>query len=34
VPFRHALAPVYERWREKLGEEAWELLEDEVGALR
>jgi TRAP-type C4-dicarboxylate transport system substrate-binding protein len=33
APFRAALAPVYARWRVKIGEAAWELLEREVGAL-
>jgi TRAP-type transport system periplasmic protein len=32
-PFRRALAPVYERWRQKLGEQAWQLLGAEVGRL-
>jgi tripartite ATP-independent transporter DctP family solute receptor len=33
APFRKALAPVYGRWRRKIGEAAWELLEQEVGVL-
>ncbi len=33
APFRKALAPVYGRWRRKIGEAAWELLEQEVGGL-
>ena len=32
-PFRRALSSVYRRWRTKLGERAWELLEAEVGLL-
>jgi len=32
-PFRRALSPVYGRWQAKIGEQAWELLEAEVGVL-
>jgi len=32
-PFRRALSSVYGRWRTKLGERTWELLEAEVGVL-
>ncbi len=33
APFRHRLAPVYARWRERIGTRGWALLEEQVGRL-